>query len=283
MLLLVVWGAVLSYPDSKVHLIFCDVGQGDAILVTYGKNQILIDAGPNRQGLNCLSENMPFWDKTLELVILTHPEADHMAGLISVFEQYQVGKLIANSLASETGVFSNLRAKVIEKQIAVYSPENGDKIQVGKLEFKILFPFEKLGDEIVWKDKRNFKILGISTQEKFNETAIVTELDFGDFKALLTGDIGMQTEREINDELGRVNVLKVAHHGSKGSTSEQFLNQVSPSLAVISAGFANRYGHPSGEVLDRLKSKSIRVLRTDLDGTVEVVTDGKKWGVKSLK
>ncbi|MDO8551891.1 MAG: MBL fold metallo-hydrolase [bacterium] len=272
------WGVVSSLPDSKLHLYFCDVGQGDAILATLGQTQVLIDGGPNNNVLKCLSDNMPFWDRDLELVISTHPELDHLAGLVTVVERYNVRQIISNSLIGETGTFSKFRQEVIIKKIPVYSPRNGDKIKVGKLVFRVLFPLEKLGDEIVWKNPSDFKVLGLSAfSGNFNTTAVVTELDFGNFKALLTGDIGVEEEKEIEPDLELVNVLKVAHHGSKYSTSREFLEKLKPSLAVISVGVSNRYGHPTSEVLDRLKSDGIKVLRTDLSGTIEVVSDGKSW------
>ncbi len=279
-------GVITSYPDNNLHLIFCDVGQGDAILAIQGKTQVLIDGGPNNQVLDCLSKHLPFWDKELELVILTHPESDHLTGLVAVLERYNVRQLVSNSLVTETGVFSKFRQEVLKGKIPVYSPRVGDKIKVGKLVFKILFPEEKLGDELVWRATDNSQVLGAVYQGSFNETVIVSQLEYGKFKALLTGDIGVDQERKMEPELEKVDVLKVAHHGSKYSTSSEFLEKVMPNAAIISVGAANRYGHPTQEVLERLRNSDLangqaRVLRTDIDGEVEIVSDGESWYTKN--
>lgn len=276
-----VLAVVISLPDQKMHLIFCDVGQGDAVLITQGQNQILVDGGPNDKVLGCLSKHMPFWDRDLEMVILTHPEADHLTGIVSVIDRYSVKHLITNSLVAETGVFSKLQEEVIAKKIPVYSPKLGDKIKISKLNFKILFPKEKLGNELVWKERSKAQVLGVEYKGSFNQTAIVSEIEYGQFKALLTGDTGIDQEKQLEPELEPVNVLKVAHHGSKTSTSDEFLAKVRPSLAVISVGASNRYGHPTSEVLNRLKAVGAKVYRTDLNGEVEIVSDGKSWYTKN--
>lgn len=276
------FGFVKSFPDDNLHLIFCDVGQGDAILAVRGQTQILIDGGPSEKVLGCLSKHLPFWDRTLEMVVLTHPEYDHLTGLVSVVERYTVNQIVANSLLTESGVFSKFREEVIAKKIPVYSPKYGDKIKIGKLEMAILFPLEKLGSEMVWKTSDNLQVLGLSNYTgNFNETAIVSRLGYDKFKALLTGDIGVEQEKEIIPELEKFDVLKVAHHGSKYSSSKEFLERIKPALAVISVGAANRYGHPTSEVLERLRNLDIKILRTDLDGDIEIVSDGKSWYTKN--
>ena len=278
LVLALIFGIVTSAPDNKLHLIFCDVGQGDAILAVKGDNQILIDGGPSDKALSCLSEHMPFWDRDLELVVLTHPEYDHITGLVSVIERYGVRQIVSNSLLTESGVFDKFRTGVVKKNIPAYSPKEGDRIKVGDLALKILFPQEKLGDEIVWKTNDSPQVLGLTTYTgNFNQTVIVSELDYGSFKALLTGDIGVDQEKEIEAELEKVDVLKVAHHGSKYSTSAEFLDLIQPSLAVISVGANNNYGHPTSEVLNRLKNLEIKILRTDVNGEIELVSDGNSW------
>ncbi|MDP3888829.1 MAG: MBL fold metallo-hydrolase [bacterium] len=279
--LILIASAIFSFPDNKLHLIFCDVGQGDAILITYNQTQILVDGGPNQKILGCLSKHMPFWDKDLELIVSTHPEADHLTGLVSVLERYNVRQISTNSFPDESGVFSKFRQEVIEKKIPVFSPKTGDQIKIGPIKLKTLFPLQKLGDEVVWKNPADIKVLGLNNfSGNFNDTAIVSQLSFGKFQALLTGDIGINQENDINSELGPVDVLKVAHHGSKSSSSEAFLEKIAPKLAVISVGIGNRYGHPTNEVLERLRNLNIKILRTDTDGEVEVVSDGESWGVK---
>ncbi|MBM3208759.1 MBL fold metallo-hydrolase [Candidatus Shapirobacteria bacterium] len=271
--------AIFSFPDQKLHLIFCDVGQGDAILVVRGSTQALIDGGPDNKVLGCLAKHLPFWDKKLELVILTHPEPDHLTGLVSVAESYQIKQLVANSLVLESGAFEEFRQTIIKKKTPVFTPKAGDKIRISGLAFNVLFPKEKLGNEIVWHKPEGYRVLGLSSYTgNFNQTALVTELSFGKFQALLTGDIGAEEEAQIAPV--PVEVLKVGHHGSKYSSSKEFLEKIKPALAVISVGAANRYGHPTPEVLGRLKELGIKVLRTDLDGEVEIISDGRSWEVR---
>jgi len=273
-----VWGVASQLPDDRFHLVFCDVGQGDAILVVKGSNQILIDGGPNEKVLACLSNHLPFWDRQIELVVATHPEADHLTGLVSIIQRYRILQIISNSLLSESGIFQKFRTEVVSRQISVHSPETGEEIKIGEIKLKILYPTEKLGEEIVWKTLEEPKVLGLSAYPgNFNKTAIVALLEFGEFQALLTGDVGVEEEEEFLPALSEIEVLKVAHHGSKYSTSEKFLTMTRPKLAVISVGANNRYGHPAPEVLERLRAVGAQIRRTDLEGEIEIVSDGKNW------
>jgi len=273
-----VWGVAGQLPDGRLHLIFCDVGQGDAILIVKGSSQILIDGGPDEKVLFCLSSHMPFWDRQIELLLVTHPEEDHLTGLISVIQRYKVIQIISNSLLSGSGVFQRFRNEVVNRQISVYSPKAGEKIKIDQIKLKILHPSKRLGEEIIWKNLAEPKILGLSNYTgNFNQTAIVSLLEFGDFQALLTGDVGMEEEEKFLPVLDRVEVLKVAHHGSKYSTSEELLAVTRPKLAVISVGANNRYGHPAAEVLTRLQEVGVQIHRTDLEGEMEIVSDGRSW------
>lgn len=288
-----VWGAAFQFPDNRLHLVFCDVGQGDAILAIKGSTQILVDGGPNEKVLSCLSNHLPFWDREIELIVLTHPEADHLTGLISVIQRYKATQIVGNSLVAESGIFKKFREEVVGRQIPVHSPKAGEEIKVGKIKLQILYPEEKLGEEIVWKaDKEGLaggqenysQVLGkafVPFTGNFNKTSIVSLLDFGEFQALLTGDIGTEEEEKIIHqpvlENKEIEVLKVAHHGSKYSTSAEFLKAIKPKLAVISVGANNRWGHPTAEVLERLSAAGTKILRTDFVGEIEIVSDGKGW------
>lgn len=249
LLLILLWTAVFSLPDNKLHLIFCDVGQGDAILISYQKTQILIDGGPDNRVLSCLSRHLPFWDRRLEVVILTHPEEDHFGGLIDVIKRYNLKYLISSSWP-EGG-----RKTTVLK--------TGDEIHLGKINLSVLWPKE------------------INQGGELNESSLVLKLAFGSFCALLTGDIPSKIEDQL-DRIGPCQVLKVAHHGSRYSTSEEFLEKVRPVLAVISVG-PNSFGHPTEEVIKKLRDLDIKILRTDQNGEIEVVSDGRSWHIKSLK
>lgn len=263
-----IWAAIFSLPDNQLHLVFCDVGQGDAILIYQGSTQILIDGGPNQSILNCLSNHMPFWDREIEMMVATHPEADHITGLIDVVERYNVKQFVVNSLGKETAVFQEFREKVLAENSNIYFPKTGDKINLSSLELAVLWP------------RSQEKVLGATTAEKeVNDTSIVLQLSFGNSCALFTGDISSKVE-SLLDKDSPCQVLKIAHHGSKYSTSEEFLNQVKPELAVISVG-KNRFGHPTEEVLERLRYLDTKVLRTDQKGEIEVVSDGRRWYTKN--
>ncbi len=259
-----IWATIFSLPDNNLHLVFCDVGQGDAILIYQGSNQILVDGGPNQSVLNCLANQMPFWDREIEMVIATHPEADHITGLIDVIERYNVKQFVVSSIGKDSAAFKEFQKAVLEENSEIYFPQAGDKIKLKSLTLSILWP------------QSQEKVLGSTTTEKeINDTSIVFLLSYGNFDALLTGDVSTKVESQL--DLSDVEVLKVAHHGSKYSTSEEFLKQIQPELVVISVG-KNPFGHPTEEVIERLGNKEI--LRTDEIGEVEVVSDGEKWGIK---
>jgi competence protein ComEC len=274
---------VWQKPDEKMHLVFCDVGQGDATLVVKGDFQVLIDGGPGgEKTLDCLAKNMPFWDKTIEVVINTHPEKDHLGGLDEVLGSYGVGQLVINGIYKEGKDAEKLRQEVIDKGVRVVVPEKGDVIRGASLQFEVLWPEEKQGEILAWTSVGEGAVLGEKTG--VNEMSVVIKIDYGEFGALLTGDISEVEEKKMLDEgiLSDVDVLKVAHHGSKYSSSAEFLEEVKPEEAVIMVG-KNSYGHPTDEVLGRLKDVGSRVWRTDSQGQVEVVSDGKGYFVLDEK
>lgn len=264
--LILVWAAIYELPDSRLHLVFCNVGQGDAILLYRGSTQILIDGGPDQSVLTCLSNNLPFWDRKIEMVVATHPDSDHITGLIDVIKRYRVKQFVVNSVGEESAVFREFQKAVLNEGSPTYFPQTGDKIKIGSLQLAVLWP------------QSQEKVLGATTVERgANETSVVLQLSYGDFDTLLPGDVSSKIESQL--DLADVEVLKIAHHGSKYSTSEEFLDQAQPELAIISVG-KNPWGHPTEEVIKRLRELEIKILRTDQEGEVEVVSDGKRWGVK---
>lgn len=256
-----VWIAVFQAQDDNLQIIACDVGQGDAILIQHENDQILIDGGPNRDVLDCLGEHMPYWDREIELIILTHPEKDHYGGLIDVFERYQVQTFLTNDLVlpefSSVGV-EVLRSKVGSSGVRVVNPTTGTKVRLGLMYLDIVHPTE------------NFK------DSNTNNYSIVTLLKYGDFKAIFTGDIENKVSNDLAEkwDKGTVDYIKIPHHGSKNGITEKLLQVTIPETAVISVGAKNPYGHPHKEVLDMVKKYSREILRTDLIGDVVVETDG---------
>lgn len=274
------WAAAVFVPDNRLRLAFCDVGQGDAALISYKSSQILVDGGPDSRVLNCLSRHMPFWDRTLELVVLTHPQADHLTGLIDVIKRYNVIGFMVTGAVNDTEGFWRLRDEVLAAEIPMTTLSRKDSVKLGEVVLRVLWPLDWLGNELVWQAEAAREVLGATSfAGDLNDTSIVLEVDFGDFEALLTGDISSKIENHLS-WAGEVEVLKVAHHGSRYSSGESFLEKLSPDLAVISVG-RNRFGHPTEEVLERLRSLGIRTLRTDEAGDIEIVSDGRSWQVLS--
>ncbi|OGM25852.1 hypothetical protein A3D00_03050 [Candidatus Woesebacteria bacterium RIFCSPHIGHO2_02_FULL_38_9] len=270
--------AIYSVPDSRLHLIACDVGQGDAILATYKSTQMLVDGGPDRRVLDCLSRHMSFWDRKIEVVILTHPQLDHFSGLIDVIKRYKVDLFVGNAVDNSTQSYRVLKNLVGSKGIRVINPREGLDIRLGSMFLDIVNPIKKLlTDEPIENKLGTF-----TTNKDLNDFSVVGTLSFGNFNVLLTGDIGPNMIDEITatGKIHKVEVLKVPHHGSKNGLTEKLLEVANPDLAIISVGAKNSFGHPSPEVLKLLSDKAIKTLRTDQMGDVEVISDGKRWWLK---
>lgn len=292
------WLFVFAYPDDKLHLVFCNVGQGDAILISRRFNQVLIDGGPDESVLACLSDNMPFWDKTVEIVALTHPQADHLTGLLSVLERYKVDYFLSPPAGNESAGYAKLVQLVkLDESVKVRNVYGGDSIKIGGMTFKTLwpekdwalaqlnlpkFPLDTLGtfDTLDTFGTTGTAVLGASTTRNLNDFSLVFHLKFGDFDALLTGDADskVQDEMSIDFSIPQVEVLKIPHHGSKYSMIDEFLQAAKPNLAIMSVG-KNSFGHPAQELLDQLKTSGVDFLRTDQDGSIEIVSNGQKWGI----
>jgi len=263
LILIVLWLGVFAMPDRNLHVISCDVGQGDGILIQRGFAQIVVDGGPGKDGMiECLGRHVPFWDRKIELVVLSHPQDDHFSGLIELFDQYEVDVFVASSLENKSAGYQALKDRVIEKGINVVTPEVGRKIRLGMMSLDIVYPpSDKSGDDP-------------------NEFSIVFNLKYGDFDALFTGDIGPRESGELakTGRLRDVEYIKVPHHGSKNGLTRKLLEAVDPEVAVISVG-KNQWGHPHAEVLEILEEGDVDVYRTDEMGDVEVVTNGTKWWI----
>lgn len=256
-----IWLAFFASQDRNLHLIACDVGQGDAILAIYQNIQVLTDGGPGSSVLTCLEKYMPFWDREIELVVLTHPQFDHYGGLIEVLRRYKVGTFLTNNIDSSTPSLEALRNVVGGSETRVIYPGVGRRIRAGMIYLDILHPEKG------------------TVSANVNNISIVSILRFGDFEALLTGDIENEIANEIAEKglIKNVDYIKIPHHGSKNGLTLGLLETSKPEIAVISVGKKNSYGHPHKEVLEMLASYGLRVLRTDELGDIEVVSDGKKW------
>jgi competence protein ComEC len=255
---------VLASP-RYLEVSFLAVGQGDSEFIkTPQGHQILIDGGPGLAVLEKISKNLPFWDKKIDLVILTHPEKDHMQGLISLLQRYKADYILWTGIKKDSSEYLEW-LKILEKQklagVKIIIAEAGQTIKAGEILIETVYPYENLNGKII-KDA--------------NESSVVNKIVYGENLFLFTGDISIKTEKDIinSDKNISADVLKIAHHGSKYSTSQEFLQAVNPEIAVIEVG-KNSYGHPTSETLQRLENFGIQIKRTDKDGDVKILSDGK--------
>ncbi len=241
---------------------FLSVGQGDAIFIESPTgNQFLIDAGPDKNILNALGRVMPFYDKTIDGVLTTHPDSDHIGGIPEVLKKYSVLEYIDNGATSSTGVFKELKNEILKNKIKTEVARAGEIIDLGGGAFlKILYP------------------VGNPKGADTNKYSVVAKLYYGNSTFLFTGDAPIDVEQYLANTNGKElksDVLKVAHHGSRNSLSPEFLSAIIPEYSVISAGKNNSYGHPHKEILDFLNNtiKSNTLITFDL-GDIYFISDG---------
>ena len=251
-------------PDRLLHVTFFDVGQGDAILLQSPTGRkILIDAGYFPSIVEAhLGRTLPFWDNTLDMVIATHPDADHITGLPGIFERYRVNQLIFNGNAKGvTDYYDEMLERSELHKVPIHRAMVGETIEIGDgVKLEILHPGIKLDGEIK------------------NNNSISTRIVYGNFKMMLTGDAEADAERAML-KTGlplQADVLKVGHHGSRTSSIPEFLAAVRPKIAIVSAGVENNFGHPHPDVMRRYADLNVAVLDTRCLGSIELITDGEK-------
>lgn len=267
--IVIVVGFCISIQRTRPQLLsisFLDVGQGDSIFIeTPSGHQILIDGGVDNIVLSQLGTVMKPGDHTIDLIIATHPDADHISGLIPVINRYDVETFVIPDYSSETAVYRQLMETVsdrVPKQIYGFI---GDRVDAGDgVVLDFLAPYN------------------LDTEES-NDVSIVAKLSYGNFSAMLTGDAGMMIEQQLvrwyGDQLNS-DILKAGHHGSRTSTTAQFVRSVSPEIGIISAGKNNRYGHPHQQVLSILEKADIEILATYDRGTITFQSDGITTWIK---
>ncbi len=286
---------IKRWPDQQLHVVVCDVGQGDGILISYGFQQVLIDGGRDEKILACLHNHLPFGDHTLEMVVATHADADHIGGLVSVFKSFNVEEIITTNQGKKTADFAEFWRLVQAKEkrgTRVIQPRRGEVLwQRPQLWLESLSTSGRIESKNQSKKQFSETILsahlavnGEKTVD-YNNGSIVLLLQFGRCSFLFTGDLEKEGELSLLHQglLRRIDVLKVGHHGSKSSSSQAFLAKIRPEISLISVGKNNHYGHPSPQVIARLHQIGAQIYRTDLVSTIEVSSDGQQLFVKTGK
>jgi competence protein ComEC len=255
------WLALTTPDQDRLSVTVLDVGQGDAILVeTPSGNRVLVDGGPSESLLDsALGRHLPFYDRRIDLVAVTHPQADHVGGLPALLERYDVTTVLSTNAKPESLAGEHWNEAVNASGVSVIAAIRGQRLDLGDgVSLVVIAPAAGLKPDRV----------------NLNDSSLVLRLEYGRFSMLLTGDLGLTGEQSIEQSGGPFHstVLKVGHHGSRTSTSDRFLGLVDPSVAVISVGNDNRFGHPAPETLERLSDRD--VFRTDVSGDITLTTDG---------
>lgn len=287
-------GVIRYWPDGKLHIVFCDVGQGDAVYIKMpNQADILVDGGPNDRVLSCLGKFMPFYDRKLEVVVMSHPQKDHFQGLISVFKRYQVDTLVTIPLGNDTDSFKELITAIKMNHTPVRYFTTGDRLEIGEVSLETLWPEknwltlnisldEKFTSDLS-KTHLDGQFLGFTTTKDLNLFCLYLHLTYGQFDLFLTGDGDSGTQAQmaalnIFDLIPEnLELLKVPHHGSRTGMNEDFIERVRPKISVITVG-KNNYGHPNQHVIEKL-GKWGKVLRTDLNGDIEIIVDKDKYWI----
>lgn len=265
--ILIVLG-VLIYRDHRpaLRVYFLNVGQGDAIFIKtpsagWRTRRIIIDGGPDNRVLAELGRHLPFYSHRLDLMILTHPDSDHLTGLLEIIKRYPVAKILTTGALTATPQFAEWQNLIKEKNINVQIAQAGQEFDFGPVKAKVIYPLADLSGQ---------------SPDNLNNSSIVIRLDYGADCFLFTGDAEIKAEEEILKEGTDLDcdVLKVSHHGSDTGSGQEFLATVSPDYAVIQTG-RNNYGLPSLRIIRRLERLGAKVFRNDLSGEIRAVSDGR--------
>ena len=257
--------------DGLLKIYFLSVGQGDSIFIEAPNgNQVLIDGGPDNKVLEKLGKVMPFYDRDIDVVIASHPHSDHIMGLIDVLDRYNVSNIVE---AKES--YNSPQFWMWEDMIKKEGAREIDAIANTVID---------LGDGVVLKLLHPLQSVAGTQTKTPHDDVVVAMLEYGSFRVLLTGDMEAKVENKLislGDDL-KADILKVGHHGSKTSSSEEFLKAVNPKFGFIEVGANNQYHLPAPEILQRLDNFGIKYYRTDVDGDREVISDGESYQILGI-
>jgi competence protein ComEC len=266
-----IWSVYFSQPDEKLNIYFFDVGQGDAELIQKANWQILVDGGPDDIVIERISNVMPIDDRKIETIIITHPHADHITGLIEVINRYEIEKIILTKVGYESATYKSLLELIDKKKIKTITPKIGD----------VEYLFDQGKITYLWSGEEVSRF-----ENNLNNSSIVFRFDYGDFNCIFSGDAEIESWTEIfkkqKNNLPDIDVIKIPHHGSRTGLNENMTNIMRPDIAIISLGINNKYGFPHQEILDILAKNKTRVYRTDQDKSINIRTDGKNYEIKTF-
>ena len=250
--------------NSELKIYYLNVGQADCTLIQNKDKNMLIDAGNNDDGEKVVQFLKGLGISKIDYLIGTHPHEDHIGGLDNVINSFDIGTIYMPKVVTTTKTFESVLDAIEAKNLSVTTPVIGNEFSMGSAKFQIL----STGTD----------------EDDLNSCSIVLRLKFGNLAYLFTGDEEtVNEEKMINSGYDlSADVLKVAHHGSNTSSSEEFLDRVSPDVAIIMVGEGNSYGHPHSEILNRLNARNIKIYRTDTDGTILITSDGNKNDIQVL-
>lgn len=243
-------------PDDRFHIYFLDVGQGDATFIKTPLNhQILIDGGPENLVIEELGKVMPFFDKTIDLVVLTHPHADHIDGLVEVLKRFEVENIVINGIYSHESSYLEFLDQLTD-EVSVFIADDETDFSFGEVYIDVVYPIESF----YGKSFDNINNSSVSVQVIYKNTSI-----------LITGDLEAEGEMELVD-ISDVDIYQAGHHGSKTASSLEFLARINPDIVVVSCGEDNQFDHPHTEALNNFELVGAKsIFRTDQEGTIEFV------------
>ena len=253
----------IELVNSNLYVYFIDVGQADAILIQNNNENMLIDAGNNEDGEKIVKFLQEKEITQFKYIVGTHPHEDHIGGLDDIINSFEIENVLLPNAYTTTKTFEDVLDAIDNKKLEITVPEIDSSLKLGDANITVLYSGDNPSD--------------------LNDASIVLRLDFGENSFLFTGDATTKVEKEILNKNLKVDVYKVAHHGSNSSNSKSFLDKVNPTYGIISTEQDNNYGHPHDEVLKRLETRNIKLYRTDILGTILVSSDGKNIDIKNFK